>query len=130
MSADQTAYLDDLLGQSIGVLRKRERTLWEERVAADAPLVLFGAGGLGRKILTGLMELGRSVVGFADNDPRRQGSTIDDVSVFSLLEAAEKFGQSAVFIDSVFMDGDWSTFSRRRAELQALGCKQVEPFYP
>src|SRR5690349_9936692 len=122
MTTDLFATLEDLLGQNAAVLRERERTLWDNRVSPDAPLVLFGAGGLGQKILKGARKLGVTVLAFADNNPQRQGTMVDEVPVFSLAEAANRFGTSATFVSAVFMDSDWGAFKARREELRSLGC--------
>jgi FkbM family methyltransferase len=93
--------------------------------AASRPIVLHGAGGLGRKTLAGLRKLGIEPLAFTDNHPKAQGETVEGVPVLSPEEAAQRHGDEAVFVVSVFLGGDPIA-----AQLRALGCRTVLPFYP
>ena len=126
---DLSRQLDGLLAQDLGRLRRKEQNLFDELVDPVDPLVLFGAGGLGRKTLRGLRQIGRNVLAFADNNPQLQGSQVDGVPVLSVARAAEKFGALATFIMAVFMDSAPRAFNDRRGQFTALGCRNVQPFY-
>jgi hypothetical protein len=75
-----------LLAEPVSAARTRAASAFDE-IAGDAPIVLFGAGGIGRRMLEGLVELGRPPVAFADNDPARAGSRIAEVPVLSTADA-------------------------------------------
>jgi FkbM family methyltransferase len=122
--------LEELLVRDASKLRERERSLFDELVDTADPLVLFGAGGLGRKTLRGLRAMGRTVLAFTDNNPRLHGQHVDGVPVYSVSDASARFGQVATFVSTVFMDSAPLAFRRRRAEFLALGCRNVQPFYP
>lgn len=122
--------LEQLLTLDASELRERERRLFDELVEPADPLVLFGAGGLGRKTLRGLRAIGRTVLAFTDNHPRLHGAHVDGVPVFSAPDAAARFGHLATFISTVFMDSAPLAFQRRRKQFMALGCRNVQPFYP
>jgi len=90
-------------------------------------IVLFGAGGMGRRALAGLRRVGISPLCFADNNPGSQGREIEGIPVLSPAEAANRFATSAVFVITV-----WSTFSKDRMQdrvkqLRDLGCQRVVP---
>ena len=73
------AELDDLLAEGVIAARQREATTFET-VAGDRAdtIVLFGAGGLGRRTLAGLRADGVEPVAFVDNNTDRWGTDIDD----------------------------------------------------
>lgn len=76
----------------------RFRAAFLERTA---PLVLCGAGGLGRRTLHGLLRAGHAVAAFADNNPAKWGSFLDGVSVLSPEEAARSF-PDALFVFTIW----------------------------
>ena len=57
---------------------RREQTAFDEAVGSrGASLVLFGAGGIGRKTLAGLRQVGIEPLAFADNNKALWGTRID-----------------------------------------------------
>jgi FkbM family methyltransferase len=106
----------------------RERTAFDLAAGHFVDkIVLFGAGGMGRRTLAGLRRVGISPLSFADNNPGFQGREIEGIPVLSPTEAANKFAASAVFVITV-----WSTFSKDRMQdrikqLRDLGCQRVVP---
>ena len=66
------------------------------------PLVLCGAGRLGRTTLRGLRAVGAEVLGFADNSPGMHGQQIDGCEVMSVDEAVRRHGREAVFVTTVY----------------------------
>jgi hypothetical protein len=84
--------LETLLSEPIASVVKREQSTFDDlAVPFEKSLVLFGAGGLGKKTLTGLRRIGMEPLAFADNNPVLWGKEIDGVKVLSLKDAAEKF---------------------------------------
>ena len=67
-----------------------------------APLVLCGAGRLGRMMLRGLRSAGAEVLSFADNSPRLHGQQIDGCEIVSVGDAVRRHGHSAVFVTSIY----------------------------
>ncbi len=95
--------LEKLLNEPINRILHREQFTFDEQSAPnEKSLVLFGAGGLGRKTLAGLRRLGIEPLAFADKDPSLWGKVINGIKVFSLEKAVEKFGQSAVFVITIW----------------------------
>src|SRR5262249_10413814 len=88
-------------------------------------IVLFGAGNLGRQVLTRLREDGIEPLCFADNRASAWGTTIDSLRVLSPTDAAKEFGSRAVFIVTI-----WNVTHRyldTQQQLRLLGCKWVMP---
>jgi FkbM family methyltransferase len=117
--------LEALLGQDPSRVRDRAATLFDELVSPGQPLVLFGAGGLGRKTLHGLRKLGRPPVAFTDNNPRLHGTEVDGLPVLSPESAARRLGSTAAVVVTIFVGAD---DVRQRAA--GLGCRTVLPYYP
>jgi FkbM family methyltransferase len=86
--------------------------------AAHNRLVLVGAGPFGVHALGAARKAGLLPVAFADNNKGKQGLEISGLPVITPAQAVEKFGQTAVFLISVYTsDSVW-------AQMRGLG---VEP---
>ncbi len=121
--------LSALLGEEIGEAKRRESTTFDSLVSSEADsIVLFGAGGLGRKVLGGLVRTGFKVVAFADNNSRLWGKTVEGIPVYSPLEAAQKFGNSCKFIVTIWRGRATETMKERCRTLTELGCRGVIHF--
>lgn len=88
----------------------------------------MGAGGLGRRTLSGLRTVGIVPLAFVDNAPARQGTTLDGVRVLSPADAAREFGRHAAFVVTIWGAGSPHRFADSRAQLTALGCDVVVRF--
>ena len=100
-------YADELarvLGVGPRELAARADELFERESRRDypAPLVLCGAGRLGRSMLRGLRSAGADVLGFADNSPRLHGQRIDGCEIVSIDDAVRQHGKSAVFVTAIY----------------------------
>ena len=122
--------LESLL--SVGPERSRQRAESEFDRASGGKrnIVLFGAGGLGKKMLKGLRLNGLKPVAFSDNNSSLWGNDIDDIPVVAPLEAAERFGDNAVFIVSIWRAGQGHRFENTASHLRSFGCKTVISFLP
>ena len=105
---------------------------WEarefDRLAGGRPIVLMGAGGLGRRALAGLRRHGVEPLAFADNG--RGGTMLDGVPVLSPARAASEHGSAAAFVVTIWGAHLTHRFAHSRAQLRALGCEVVLPFPP
>jgi FkbM family methyltransferase len=118
-----TKALDRLLRTDARALGEQERDVYVRLARQRAgDIVLFGAGGLGRKIAAGLRANGVEPLAFADNAPARQGTMIDGLRVLSPEDAAREFRDSAVFIVTIWGANSPHRFEHSRAQLGALGC--------
>ena len=123
------AELDALLSRDPAAMRIDERAAFD-RIACGRPIVLMGAGGLGRRALAGLRQNRASPLAFADNAPARHGTSIDGVPVLSPADAARRFGRTAVFVVTIWGANSPHRFAHSREQLRALGCDVVSSFPP
>jgi FkbM family methyltransferase len=126
-----TAALDDLFAEGEAGARDRERTAYDLKAGlAKKPLVLFGAGQLGRIALAGLRRLGVEPIAFTDNNSRLWNTKVEGVKVLSPQEAARLHGNQAIFIVTIWRAKSADRMAERVATLRSLGCRQVITFPP
>jgi len=104
-------------------------TAWHLPENFQARLVIFGAGGLGRKIARGLSNMGHSPLAFCDNNPRLWNTEIEGIRVLSVNDAIAVF-PAAVFMIAIWHPSRTEGLRRRAAALRELGCKDVTCFIP
>lgn len=119
--------LEALLSEGIGEATVREATAFDDAVPVGTPIVLFGAGNLGRRALQGLTSLGTPPVAFADNNERLWGTQIEGIPVLAPADAVARF-PSAAFIVTIWTGEGWDKMGQRCAQLLGLGCSRVVPF--
>lgn len=61
-------------------------------------LVLYGAGTLGRTALNAVRKLGLEPIGFVDDTPEKQGSTLDGAPIYSITKLAEVSSRVAIVV--------------------------------
>ena len=123
--------LEDLLREGFSGAVARERNTFDELAGAkDVPLVLFGAGGLGRRTVAGLRAHGVEPVAFADNNPAWWGRSVEGIPVLSPADAARQYGASAVFVVTVWGALGKDRMRDRITQLAELGCRRVTSFGP
>lgn len=129
MSNVTVASLDELLAADADSLRSAERETFD-RLSGGRPIVLMGAGGLGRRTLAGLRSHGVTPLALADNGAREPGQSIAGVPVLPPAIAAERFGRAAAFVVTIWGAHRPHRLAHSRAQLQSLGCDLVLPFPP
>ncbi len=118
-----------LFSEPITSVYQREQSAFDTLAAPfEKSLVLFGAGGLGKKTLAGLRSMGIEPLAFADNNPALWEKDINGVQVMSLEHAANKFGQDSVFVITVWKGEAVDTMAERYQQLEKLGCTKIVPF--
>lgn len=121
--------LDALLAVDAGSIRAFERHEFD-RCSQGRPLVLMGAGGLGRMALAGLRRHGVEPLAFADNAASNQRNDIEGIPVLSPEAAAREFRRRAAFVVTIWGANRPHRFAHSRMQLQQLGCDVVCPFPP
>lgn len=121
------AELERLLSEPIASARARAESAFDE-IAGHRPIVLFGAGGLGRRIANRLRAIGRPPIAFADNDPTRANTEIAGVPVLLLADAVARYGADAVFVVAVWRSPATERMSERIERIVQLGGKHVTSF--
>lgn len=125
--------LDDLLhrisSESAAHAKMRENTVLDRVLAqCDRRCVIFGAGSMGRRALSALESMGVSPLSFADNNPVLWGKSVDGIPILSPEDAAELFGEDAVFFIAIRNENHWyrETFN----QLSHLGCAHISSSEP
>ena len=119
--------LETILGESDGAARKRESTYFD-RVSGGHPIVLFGAGSLGRRLARGLRACGCELLAFSDNNPSIWDQELEGTKVLSPQVAADRFGRTAVFVIAIWHPSRTGGLRQVAEQLQQLGCDRVAPF--
>jgi FkbM family methyltransferase len=119
--------INELLSEPVEAAKRREAVTFEDR-AGSRPIVLFGAGGLGRRTLQGLRARGIETIAFCDNNRALWGKTVDQVPVYSLTDAANRFGRTAAFIVTVWGGRPIDRMVDRISQVRAAGCETVLHF--
>jgi FkbM family methyltransferase len=118
--------LEELLSESSAAALERSQTAFD--LFSDPfqdSIVLFGAGNLGRKALSGLIKLGIKPLAFVDNNSKIWNTEIEGIPVLPPKIAAEKFGKSAVFLVTIWRAGSSHRLAHTRKQLEELGCQKV-----
>ena len=121
--------LKNLLEEPIDEAVRRESLAFDEMSGRfGKSLVLFGAGGLGRKTLAGLARVNIRPIAFSDNNPNLWERQIDGIPIMSPAEAARRFGDTAAFVVTIWRAGGGHRFSHTREQLKRLGCSCIASF--
>ena len=127
-AAELTNAVRELFAEGLAGAIERERSAFDRSVAPSREIVLFGAGGLGRKAVAALRKIGLEPVAFADNNPRLWNTLVDGVTVLAPEVAASKYSRRATFVISVWGALSADRMAQRQEGLRALGCEHVVPF--
>jgi FkbM family methyltransferase len=123
--------LNQLVDEDLPQFAAREREWFEELTAPfQDRLVIFGAGGLGKKIVSGLQSLGKQPLAVTDNNSALWGSSIRGATVLSPQDAAAQFGDSAAFVVAIWPGGFGDHLAAAHDQLQSLGCCKLVSFTP
>lgn len=123
--------LKKLLAQPLEKIRQWESSCYDELAGPlSKSLVLFGAGGLGRKTLHGLQNLGIQPLAFTDNNSDLYDKEIEGVRVLAPAQAVHEFGKTAIFLITVYTDSAPSGNEPIIQKLKGLGCQNVILFAP
>jgi FkbM family methyltransferase len=134
MSMDKSqieADLNRLLSEDLASAVKRERTTFDEQTTPFSDrLILFGAGGLGRKTLAGLRKVGIEPLAFADNNASLWGREVEGVQVMSPKLAAQQYANYSACVVCIWGAGSRHRIEHTRRQLQNLGCSKIVSFVP
>ncbi len=118
--------LVELLGEPLeSVIHRERRTLEDLLCARGNRVVLFGSGNLGRRAADALRGIGIRPLAFSDNNQKRWGTQIDDISVLPPKEAAALYGENAVFLVTIWNEFHW--FQETKHQLLSYGCDNIAP---
>ena len=90
------------------------------------PVVLYGAGSLGRFVLGRLRRSGVEPAAFADETPSKQGQVLEGLPILGLDEAITRFGSNVVFAVTILNPNLRFVEAKRR--LRERGARSVISF--
>ena len=117
--------LEELFSQSLEIDGPAD-LLATEAAEKRAPLVLYGAGSLGRFVLGRLRDSGVEPVAFADETPSKRGQLLEGVPILGLADAIARYGNNAVFAVTILNPDLRFVEAERR--LRQLGVRSVISF--
>ncbi len=121
--------LAPLFQESVDQVLARERHALQDLLdQRDGRVVLFGAGTLGKRAFSLLTGIGAPPLALSDNNPQSWGSEVEGVPVLPPEEAAHRYGNSALFLVTIWNDRHW--FRETYRQLTALGCTLVSSYAP
>jgi FkbM family methyltransferase len=128
-SMNAATTLDELFSEAPSAAARRRREAFDLMVggASTRPVVLYGAGGLGRIVLSGLRSLGLPPEAFADRQANASSAAIDGIPVLHPAEAVERYGSEAIFVVTIWNAQTDHQYPVTRDELRRLGAKYIAP---
>jgi FkbM family methyltransferase len=128
---DLTMALEELFAEGEARATARERSAFDLMAGpSKGRIVLFGAGRVGRKTLTGLRDIHIEPIAFIDNDARLWNTSVEGVKVLSPEGAARLHGDQATFVITIWRGEATDRMAQREAQLRSSGCRYVVPFPP
>jgi FkbM family methyltransferase len=121
--------LAEALEEPMSSVAQREASTFDELLHQNGDrIVLFGCGGLARKAIAKLAELGVTPLALCDNNQALWGASIESITVMSVEEAASRFGSDALFLVAVWNPHHW--FGETEQRLKAAGAQFVTSYLP
>lgn len=121
--------LRGLLDEAPSAVQRREGRLVSELGARPStPIVLFGAGGLGRRTLALLRAQGHEVAAFLDNDESLWGSSVEGIPVLSPEKGSSRFASKGLALVTIWRAEGGHAFAVTREGLLSRGWSWVESF--
>ena len=121
--------LEDLLGEGRSAVVARQSQAFDRAAEPfGGRMVIYGAGGLGQRLLAGLRASGGDALAFADRNPAAWSSAVAGLPVFPPEEAVRRFGQNALFVVAVWNPVATGGLHTIACDLTAMGCRAVAPF--
>jgi FkbM family methyltransferase len=129
MTSSLLLELENLLEKPIASVIDYESSLFDQLLEkSQGQIVLFGAGNLGKKCLSGLRSVGIEPVAFVDNNSAIWNTKIERIDVLSPENAALKYGQNALFLVTIWSPGRNRSFIILKNQLHQLGCLNIAFF--
>jgi FkbM family methyltransferase len=89
----------------------------------EKPIIIFGAGNLGKKIANFLVSENKNVIAFADNNPKSWGSQFSNIKIVNPEDFTSDQLNNAAWIVAIWSPGH--AFSTTKRQLQSLGVANI-----
>ncbi len=89
----------------------------------DKPIVIFGAGNLGKKVAAFLVKESKNVIAFADNNQKVQGQKVLDFKIRHPEDFTAAELKNAIWIVSIWSPGN--SFAAAKKQLHSLGVNNI-----
>jgi FkbM family methyltransferase len=90
---------------------------------SNVPIIIFGTGNLGKKIVDFLIKEGKNVIAFSDNNKDKWDTEVLGVRVIAPSSMGEQLTESAIVIVAIWSPGHSNLETNK--QLQLLGAKNV-----
>ncbi|HEY9075041.1 MAG TPA: FkbM family methyltransferase [Anaerolineaceae bacterium] len=121
--------INTLLKEDVSSVQAFERSAFDQLAAPyENNIVLFGAGGLGKRTLGGLRKVGIEPIAFTDNNPSSWGTMIDHVPVIEPGEAVRRYGKNSTFVLTILNDIIGHPRAAISRQLKAMGSVNLVSF--
>jgi FkbM family methyltransferase len=129
--ADLASRFDSFVQEFLPEVARVETQLVDDFVGPGAaPVVIYGFGDIGRRLLAGFAKLGVAPSAIIDRRLAQTQIAIEGIQCLSVEEACRVFGKQAVFIIAVFNQSGDRAVAAVRKELQRQGAERVVYFMP
>lgn len=91
----------------------------------NLPVIVVGAGNLGKKIGLFLENQGLNFYSFTDNNPKRRGDKINDKTILPPAEVSIDLKEAAIWIVGIWSPGH--SYVSTKHQLQSLGVTNIFP---
>jgi FkbM family methyltransferase len=102
---------------------QKNLSVLSDALNGNAPVVIFGAGNLGKKVVGALIGKQKNIVSFVDNNNTSWGKEVLGIKVASPKEAGEKWKDEAIWIVSIWSPGH--SFIQTKKQLHELGVNNI-----
>lgn len=121
--------LQEILSKTPSELIEIEKNSFDQQATPfQDRIILFGSGGLGKKILQGLRRVGVEPLAFVDNNPDLWNRKIEDLVVLEPQKAFQMYGENSTFVITIWRAGGVHRFDEMQKELYERSCKRVVSF--
>ena len=124
---DTGSYLSQLLGQMEWIASCQPH-VFDELCGKERAVVLYGAGGTGRKLARLMKDEYRNRLFITDQREDLWGRNIDGIPVLSPVEATKEHGAHAVFVITVFNREPECAYLPIVTALKKMGASQCVPW--
>lgn len=123
-----TSELENLL-EKIEAVAENEGNLFSQ-IAGSSPLIIYGAGQLGRKVLSGLRQIGIEPLAFLDRKADSQGKMIDGIPMYHPEKGPAGFPLDTTVVIAVWCPGGNARHAVVTEGLCKYGFSRIVSFMP